>query len=530
MVSPLQSESARKPREDYMSESTSLQRTGKLSLNVLRQSPHDQTDCKPDAVTVTDEAEHWVPSHYNVRATDDDGRLILWNTMSNALSVFKAEQAPHIVSLLKKHGFISRKQGLAGYLIQRGYLVRQGTNEYRKFLFEFGRQHYQNDRLELIVMSSEDCNFRCKYCYEEFARGTMVPAVRQGIKRFVEQRIERLSSLSVSWFGGEPLYGWPAIEDLGPFFRDIARKHDIPYSSHMTTNGYLMTPQSVDELFAWEVRAYQITLDGVPETHDCNRPTRDGRGTFWTILENLKAMSRRPEQFSVTLRVNFDQTNHGRMDEFLEIVEKELGKDSRFVLDFHAVGRWGGPNDPNLEVCGGDETARISAELRNAAGKRGLRFRTLKDVNYLGSQVCYAARPYNFLIGASGKVMKCTVALDMDERNVVGRIHEDGQMELDVDKVARWTEPSFQTDSQCQKCVVLPRCQGISCPLPRIENGSRPCISTRTQAKAELIEAVTHSSRQHERTRQIRQQRRPEGGGMHAAGDHAEQPSAPHES
>jgi uncharacterized protein len=27
----------------------------------------------------------------------------------------------------------------------------------------------------------------------------------------------------------------------------------------------------------------------------------------------------------------------------------------------------------------------------------------------------------------------------------------------------------------CQKCFYVPVCQGASCPLPRIEKGSRPC-------------------------------------------------------
>src|SRR3712207_7092344 len=32
------------------------------------------------------------------------------------------------------------------------------------------------------LLASEDCNFRCTYCYEDFARGTMQPEVREGIK------------------------------------------------------------------------------------------------------------------------------------------------------------------------------------------------------------------------------------------------------------------------------------------------------------------------------------------------------------
>lgn len=468
---------------------------GKVALTVLQESPLDREGWKANDAPAEEQVHHWVPSRYNIRATAEDGQLVLWNSLSGAMSVFKQEQAQQIVKLLKKQGFEAPKKSIVEYLSKRGFLVRQGTNEYRQFLLKFGKQHYRSDRLELILLSSEDCNFRCKYCYEEFARGTMRPEVREGIKRLVAERIDSLSSLQVDWFGGEPLYGWAAIEDLGPYLVELAKEHDVPYRGAMTTNGYLLTPEVVDKLFAWNIRTFQITLDGAPENHDCNRPARDGSGTFWTIFENLKSMAQRDDDFGVTMRVNYDQTNHGRMQEFLDLVEKEFSGDKRFALSFHAVGRWGGDNDANLEVCGADEQRNLMEQMKAAAYRRGLRFATLRDSNFVGSYVCYAARPYNFLIGASGKVMKCTVALDTDDSNVIGRITEDGKLELDDEKMGLWTEPAFERDSQCQKCVVLPRCQGISCPLPRIRQDTRPCIPTRTQGKAELLEALKYPHR-----------------------------------
>lgn len=475
---------------------------GKVALKILQESPLDQESGQRDDADVAAQVEHWIPSRYNIRATAEDGSLVLWNTLSGAMSVFKPEQASPILSLLKKKGFETPKEGVAGYLADRGFLIPKGVDEYRKFQLKFGQQHYRTDRLELFVLSSEDCNFRCKYCYEDFARGTMRPEVREGIKRLVERRIEHLRVLQVSWFGGEPLYGWAAIEDLAPYCLEMAQEHGVAYGSQMTTNGYLMTPDVADKLLAWKISNFQITVDGVPEDHDCNRPTRDGRGTFWTIFDNLKAMARRTEQFDINLRVNFDKTNQGRMGEFLEMVEKEFRDDPRFRISFHAVGRWGGDNDEELEVCGADEQRQVVEEMKAEAYRRGLRFSTLRDVSRMGSHVCYAARPYNFIIGASGKVMKCTIALDTDERNVVGHITNDGDLMLKDDRMSMWTEPAFERDQQCQKCVVLPSCQGISCPLPRIWQDERPCVTTRTTAKAQLVEALKYPSRS-VRTREV---------------------------
>jgi uncharacterized protein len=319
----------------------------------------------------------------------------------------------------------------------------------------------------------------------------MEPWVRRGLKNHVENRLAGLRNLSVSWFGGEPLYGLEAIEDLAPFFVEKAEENDLRFSSNMTTNGYLLTPEVAEKLLSWEIRSYQITIDGPPEFHDCSRPARDGGGTFAVIFENLQAMKRRAEDFRIGIRINFDRKNYPHMAGFFDLLEKEFRGDSRFRLHFRAVGKWGGPKDEELDVCGHDETAQIQLEMKAEALKRGLNITDdIRQVKGLGAQVCYAARPYNFIVGASGKLMKCTIDLDKHDRNVVGRLLESGEMQLDHDKLALWTEPAFEHDSKCQKCVVLPPCQGVYCPLIRIESGKSPCSPLRMNAKKELLEIL----------------------------------------
>jgi uncharacterized protein len=464
-------------------------------LNILQESPYDRSPepslPRPEADT---KPNRWAPSRYNVRATTEDGRLVLWNTFSGAMSVFKPDQVPTLKSMIGKAGFEAPPEGLVKYLLDRGFLLREGTDEHRRLQLAFGRQQYRTDTLQLFLLSSEDCNFRCKYCYEQFARGTMLPWVRTAIKSLVQNRIGRLNRLVVSWFGGEPLYGLKAIEELAPFFLKEVEEHSVSYFSHMTTNGYLLTPEVADRLLAWQIKDYQITIDGTPENHDCNRPTRDGRGTFWDIFNNLKALHQRADDFSVLIRVNFDQQNYPRLEQFFDLVAAELGGDPRFKLGFFPVGRWGGPNDERLSVCGLDETTQVQSDLKKAAHKRGLKITgTLKEVSGPGAQVCYAARPYNFIIGASGKVMKCTIALDTKDYNVVGYLREDGELMLDQDKLALWTEPAFENDKQCRKCVIAPTCQGITCPLVRIEHDRRPCPSVRLNLKQELLEVLEFS-------------------------------------
>jgi len=463
----------------------SLGLSGKL--NVLHHSPHDLATAPALADPAVASRQHWVASRYTVRATAEDGRLILWNSLSGKITAIKAQDREAVLGLLTRSGFEAPKAGVVKYLVDRGYLVRKDADEYRKFQQTFGQQHYRSDVLELILMPSEDCNFRCTYCYEDFKRGTMLPEVREGLKNLVRQRIKKLNRLHISWFGGEPLYGFEAIEDLAPFFVEIAKEHEVFYSSQMTTNGYLLTPEVFEKLLAWRVTSYQITMDGLAEHHNHSRIARDGSPTFERIFENLKAMAQRDDSFHVTLRVNIDRSNSAGLPEFLDMLAAEFSDDPRFVLHFKTVGKWGGSNDANLDVCTSDESAYIREAMTAQALQNGLRVESFKDIARVGSQVCYAARPYNLLVGATGKIMKCTIVLDKEDYNIVGRVLPDGMLQIDADRMSLWTEPAFESDTQCQKCVVLPTCSGISCPLIRIESGNRPCIEARTTAKASLV-------------------------------------------
>jgi uncharacterized protein len=454
----------------------------------LKYSPFDRQFTSGGALVQLEGFQefHFVPSRFNAHAEAPDGTTIVWNSSCGTVNRFGPELKSHLTRALSQEGFSGPLKGLTKYLYDRGFLIKRGTDEFRRVQAMIGQQHYSNDALELFILASEDCNFRCVYCYEDFPRGTMTPQVRDRVKKLVGQKIKYLKRLSISWFGGDPLYGFDAVADLAPFFSSVAEANGTGYHSNMTTNGYLLTPKIAELLLKWRIDHYQITLDGIGEVHDRKRPTRDGGPSFWRIFENLVSLQERPDHFRVAIRVNFDRENRDRIPELIELLNKQFGGDSRFGTALHAVGRWGGGNDDKLDVCGRQEGEDAKRELTKLVDK-DLKVDSLLSASGLGKQVCYAARPYNFVIGADGQLMKCTVVLGKEDFNVVGRLSDDGDLLLDVDKMALWTEPAFERDQGCQKCALLPACQGMHCPLVRIETKLAPCPGSKTQLRKELL-------------------------------------------
>jgi uncharacterized protein len=191
-------------------------------------------------ISPTQQAISYKPSRFIAHSSTTDGSTVIYNSLTGHHCAIPQQHKDAIKRLLSRVGCTEPLGALGDYLVQHHYLVTSDTDEKAAFDIRYGNEHYRQDRLELILLSSEDCNFRCVYCSQEFKRGSMLPAVRKGTLELIRNRISRLSELNISWFGGEPLMGWDAIEELAPEIQHLAREHKTRLTSSITTNGYLL--------------------------------------------------------------------------------------------------------------------------------------------------------------------------------------------------------------------------------------------------------------------------------------------------
>ncbi|WNF01155.1 radical SAM protein [Streptomyces luomodiensis] len=314
----------------------------------------------------------------------------------------------------------------------------------------------RNDSLHLILLPTEKCNFRCTYCYEDFSVGRMKDSIVKGIKGLIDRRLEGLRSLSISWFGGEPLLALPVIEEVSAHVIRVAADHsDLEYAADMTTNGYLLDSTTMTRLSALGIRQYQISLDGPQKFHDRTRVQANGSGSFHQVWENLLAIRQSATPVHVILRVHITPANLSSMPEFLTHIQDAFLGDARFSVLLKPVERLGGPNDEKMSVIGGEEAPKILADLQSMvlSGGAGSGLQPVPDV-------CYAARPNSLMIRANGVVGKCTVALT-DPANAIGRLRSDGTVEIDNVLLRPWLRGWESGDWSTLSCPAngLPRNQ-----------------------------------------------------------------------
>lgn len=318
--------------------------------------------------------------------------------------------------------------------------------------FEARQPFLSNRLLHLILMPTEQCNFRCVYCYEDFAAGEMPRSVIEAVKALLARRIGSLDLLSLEWFGGEPLLAWPIVEEIQGFAMELVCHHrEVRLVGSMTTNGSLLDQHRFERLLDLGVRRYQISLDGTHDIHDSMRRRLGGGGSFAAIWRNLLAMRNTPREFEVLLRLHVTRYNHQAVEQLLVALAHELGGDRRFLTMFKAIRRFGGPNDAELPVLSADLEEQLLSQLRFRSRALGLSHQD--DVFAQPGMLpgCYAAALGSYVVRSSGELAKCTVALG-HPNNHIGVLQPDGTVAIDAAKMSGWLRGALKGDPESIKC------------------------------------------------------------------------------
>lgn len=320
--------------------------------------------------------------------------------------------------------------------------------------------------LTITLLVTEQCNFRCLYCYESFERGKMTESTINGIIAYLKRNLPFYSGLVINWFGGEPLLAADVVEKLSIQIIQLCKKLHKPYSATMTTNGYLLSSDRMEKLLKLRILQYQVTLDGSKELHNKYRPLVNGEPTFDSILENLLSIHNeiRSSCLSILLRINVTKESFLSLRQFIDYLYSKFGSDQRFKLLLCPVGDLGGERVHKISSEVLEDSATFYSVLSSYKCYSDF-ILNLQDKMFREG-VCYAKKRNSYVIGSDGTVYKCTVYLGEDV-NRIGYIQENGTLNLDYEKLAKWVFPDVH-QNQCESCSFSQYCMGGQCPAKAI--------------------------------------------------------------
>lgn len=322
-------------------------------------------------------------------------------------------------------------------LIEEGYLVNSNTDEVEELIGEINNR-ILNDyfNLDLTLLITEKCNFKCIYCYQNPGAIDLDIENADKILKFVKDAILRYGykELNINYFGGEPLLNEKILLYLDEGFKTISEGMDILYNSYVTTNGSLITPELCKKVNFDNI---QITIEGMQEVHNNMRKSTNNK--FNDIINSIDRIIEYCDK--ITFRINLCEQNKRDLIPLINFLTYRYD-DYVNKISFHIDQMIKYSDNAPFDMLSFEEYSRLYMEAIKQIAKNGKN--TLLPVS--------SPYPCPFLVGIS-----LSINPNLNLSYCTG---SDSQIEKTFSFETLDRREIYEVETKCKKCKVLPICLG----------------------------------------------------------------------
>ena len=374
---------------------------------------------------------------------------------------------------------------LYNYLSKNNFLVKDNIDEVKEIKKLVYTIDENKKKYDLTINPTINCNFKCWYCYETHIKQSIMNVdIINRINKLIFKIAQEdcIEEFNLAFFGGEPLLYFkknviPIIDEFILEMKNFNKQSTIGF----TTNGYLINDKFLSYFKEKQIKPhFQITLDGWCENHNKVRFVTRTKGSYSTIINNIKKLIE--NGMFVRVRINFTDENIKdtyKIADDLLIIEKEMAK-KYLLIDFHRV--WQNTKLDDIDIAV-DKNVEIIKE-------KGFNVKSSRYFNDTVKGSCYADKRNSAVVNYNGDVFKCT-ARDFKTENREGFLNCDGEIVWEDNALERRMKVKFH-NQPCLVCRLLPICNG-SCSQQALENfGKRDfCIySFDEKEKDKVVKAM----------------------------------------
>jgi uncharacterized protein len=407
-------------------------------------------------------------SKFNTFFYYEDRNYVGYNALANDFIGIDADLYELFITSVKNNNILKLKDIHFDFykcLYDKGFIVEDSIDEIQKVKDLVHTVDKETDwYYNLMINPTMNCNFKCWYCYETHVKGSKMTEKEMGkVVKLIENILRSKSNLKrlyVSWFGGEPLlYFHQVIIPLSEKILLLTKSHNVEYIADFTSNGFLITKDVINLCKIYNVKRFQITLDGHKERHNKVRFVSKNRGSYDEIINNIKMIAE--NEIAVNVRINISKETLENIDLIIQDFSDISSKQKQYIqFDFHKV--WQEEEDLYYDIDSKINLFKIKGlHVRNSALEDSVR------------NSCYADKSNQVLVNYNGDVYKCT-ARNFTKENREGVLLEDGSISWNVKFDIRM-DVKFK-NSPCLDCKIMPICGG-GCSQMAIEGmGQNYCI------------------------------------------------------
>ncbi|MDE7017056.1 MAG: radical SAM protein [Lachnospiraceae bacterium] len=322
------------------------------------------------------------------------------------------------------------------YLQENRFYIEEEEDEVKTLEDEVNSSIRIGSRsLELTIALTNQCNFRCAYCYQDKNQKVMSIQTADHIIRKIRNVLAEndYEEIWIHYFGGEPLLNIPILKYLDGNIRCAAEENKVVYHTYLTTNGSML---SDDILSSIKFENIQLTFDGEEVIHDSLRISdqfhfQDEITLLKKIIDTTSAR--------IILRMNACLQNKNEILRFYQSVLENHGYE-RFDFNLNRMIKY--HDDDNFEMLTQAEYAKLYYDLQRLikmfTGKTELPIPRKIPCKFTCG-IAYAISPDGYCNFCSGSV-------------------ENGKILFQDVDIAERKEIRFR--EECKTCICLPLCLG----------------------------------------------------------------------
>jgi len=301
------------------------------------------------------------------------------------------------------------------------------------------------------------CNLECPYCYVRKSSEHLSEEIGMiAIKRLFETaQEEQLKTVKLKYAGGEALLHFSLIQKLHSNAIQLAQQMGIELTTVILSNGTVINSDIVHWLAKNHVKL-MLSVDGIGEAHDRQRPTKKGKPTF-AILERHLLQDLLPNGIKPDISITVTQQNANSV---ADVVQWAIQHDLPFTINFYRENLLSQSKQAlmleEITIISGIKAAYQAIEA-NLPTHSVLNSLLDKVQSHAHTHTCGVGKNY-VVITHKGQVAQCQMHLD----ETLGSIQQNKIIPL----VAQGKIQNLSVDEKegCKTCEFRYRCTG-GCPV-----------------------------------------------------------------
>ena len=351
---------------------------------------------------------------------------------------------PRVFVSLKNKSSENIRLKEAELLSKHMFLTENNEADIRQYI----ERTRNTDTLNVKIVVTTKCNFRCTYCYQSHTQFSSLSADEESkALHWIVDKTEsgKYSSLNINYYGGEPLLAKEVIYRMSSALQQKLPHIQLQFS--ITTNGYLVTRDILSELCRHRIDTLSISIDGGQDYNDRRRKTVEGQGTYETVLKNITVIAKEYPTIRLLLSMVVNENDDTEIDKLcMDLVERGISSridTTNIVIEKRF-------KDCRLSIS---DQQKEQEKQANALVDyvRTLRKYGIKHNNIICNSdgICKATRNNHFVINVDGSLYGCAGLIEYPKLSLGS-----------IDTLDTSYSRMHPEDDECLHCCFAPVCLG----------------------------------------------------------------------